>query len=291
MSTRLGVFILWLLHFLPFSWLVRCGNGLGLFLHALARERREVALINVRLCFPDKSDAEQKQIVKKTFQYFARSILERSILWWSTPSRIKNLIAVHGFEHYEKLKNGPVIFLVPHFVGLDVAATWTTLQLDGVSMYSLQKNQYFSDLMLAKRGRFGHQRLYSRQDGLRPIIKAMRDGLPFFYLPDQDQDIRDAEFIPFFGVPAATLTALSRLATVTKARVVPLIVNIRPDASGYELQYYPAWENYPTGDVTADTRRMNEFIEQRVLEMPEQYFWVHKRFKTRPVGEESYYPE
>jgi KDO2-lipid IV(A) lauroyltransferase len=235
------------------------------------------------------TELARENIVKQHFQAFTRSILERGILWWSPPARIESLITVKGWEYYEALKNGPVIFLVPHFVGLDVAATWTTLHLNGVSMYSTQKNRYFSDLLVTKRSRFGDQLLYSRQDGLRPIIKAIRAGRPFFYLPDQDQDIRDAEFIPFFGVPAATLTALTRLATVTKARIIPMTVKMLPSSAGYELQYYPAWENYPTADVTADTRRMNEFIEQRVLDMPEQYFWVHKRFKTRPVGEESFY--
>ena len=289
MSARFGVFILWLLHFLPFSLLVRCGNGLGWLLYTVAGERRQVASTNLRLCFPQLTEAERDNWVKRNFQGFARSILERSILWWSSPERIESLIKVEGWEYYEALKNGPVIFLVPHFVGLDVAATWTTLHLNGVSMYSLQKNRYFSDLLVAKRRRFGDQLLFSRQDGLRPIIKAIRAGRPFFYLPDQDQDIRDAEFIPFFGVPAATLTALSRLATVTQAKIIPMTAQLLPGNAGYQLKYYPPWENYPTGDVTADTRRMNEFIEQSILEMPEQYFWVHKRFKTRPVGEESFY--
>ncbi|MFM2397162.1 MAG: hypothetical protein RLZZ144_412 [Pseudomonadota bacterium] len=289
MSARLSVLFFWLLHFLPFPVLVACGNLLGKLLIAVAGERREVALINLRLCFPEMTELARENIVKQHFQAFTRSILERGILWWSPPARIESLITVKGWEYYEALKNGPVIFLVPHFVGLDVAATWTTLHLNGVSMYSTQKNRYFSDLLVTKRSRFGDQLLYSRQDGLRPIIKAIRAGRPFFYLPDQDQDIRDAEFIPFFGVPAATLTALTRLATVTKARIIPMTVKMLPGSAGYELQYYPAWENYPTADVTADTRRMNEFIEQRVLDMPEQYFWVHKRFKTRPVGEESFY--
>jgi KDO2-lipid IV(A) lauroyltransferase len=289
MSARLSVLFFWLLHFLPFPLLVAGGNLLGKLLFTVAGERRDVALINLRLCFPEMTEAARENIVKQHFQMFTRSILERGILWWSTPARIESLIKVKGWKYYEELKNGPVIFLVPHFVGLDVAATWTTLHLNGVSMYSMQKNRYFSDLLVAKRSRFGDQLLYSRQDGLRPIIKAIKTGRPFFYLPDQDQDIRDAEFIPFFGVPAATLTALTRLATVTKARIIPLTVKMLPGSAGYELQYYPAWENYPTADVTADTRRMNEFIEQRVLEMPAQYFWVHKRFKTRPVGEESFY--
>lgn len=291
MTARLAVFTLWILHFLPFRLQVGIGNALGSLLHALAHERRFVADTNIRLCFPQMNDAERRQLVRKNFQAFARSFVERGILWWDSAEKIKQRVTVKGWEHYLAEQGKPVIFLVPHFVALDVAATWSCIQMNGATMYSNQKNAYLNAVLLEKRLRFGEQRLYSRQQGLRPIIKALRDGLPFFYLPDQDQDIRDAVFVPFFGVPAATLTALSRLAAITGARVVPLTARLLPDAAGYELTYYPAWENYPTEDVSADTRRMNEFIEQRVLEMPEQYFWLHKRFKTRPGGEKSYYPE
>lgn len=288
---RFAVFILWLVHFIPFALQVRIGNLLGWLFYAFALQRRQIAEINLRLCFPAMKVADRKQLVRKNFQAFARSFVERGILWWSSAEQISQRIHVTGWEHYLAVKEQPVIFLVPHFVGLDVAATWSCIHMDGASMFSNQKNPYLNELILKKRARFGRQRLYSRQQGLRPIIKALREGLPFFYLPDQDQDIRDGAFIPFFGVPAATLTALSRLAGMTGARVVPLTARLLPDAQGYELTYYPAWENFPTEDVIADTRRMNEFIEQRVLEMPEQYFWLHKRFKTRPEGEKSFYED
>jgi KDO2-lipid IV(A) lauroyltransferase len=153
-------------------------------------------------------------------------------------------------------------------------------------MFANQKNRYLTELLLRMRCRFGHQRLYSRQEGLRPIIKGMKENMPFIYPPDQDQGIRDGAFIPFFGIPAATMTSVPRMAKMTGAKIVPAITKMLPGGKGYVLTFYPAWENYPTGDDIADTRRMNEFIEQRILEMPEQYFWLHKRFKTRPPGEE-----
>lgn len=289
MIARIGVFLLWLLHFLPFRLQVWLGNAFGLLLYPLAGERRKVAHINLGKCFPEMGEAERRRLVRRHFQAFGRSFIERGILWWSSAARIERLVQVNGWEHYQAVKDGPVIFLVPHFVALDVAATWSCIHMDGATMYSTQKNQYLNDILLQKRLRFGKQRLYSRHQGLRPVIKALREGLPFFYLPDQDQGARESEFVPFFGVPAATLTALSRLASMTGARVVPLVAQMLPGAQGYRLQYYPAWEHYPSEDVLADTRRMNEFIERRVLEMPEQYFWVHKRFKTRPEGEARFY--
>jgi len=288
--TRLGIFLLWLLHFLPLPLLAKLGNGLGLLLFWLAGERRLVADTNLRLCFPALMESERTALVKRTFQSFARSFIERCILWWSPAERIQGYIRVEGLEHYTKAQaHGPVILLAPHFVALDVGGSWMTQHADIVSVYSNQKNRLFHDMLLHGRSRFGNQKLYARQQGLRPVIKAMREQRPFYYLPDQDLAIKDGVFVPFFGVPAATLTTVPRLAEMTGARVVPCISKLLPDGKGYEVRFYPAWENYPTGDVTADTRYMNEFIEQRVREMPEQYFWLHKRFKTRPEGEERFY--
>lgn len=280
---------MWLLHFLPLPILAWFGNGLGLLLYALAAERRKVATINLRLCFPEMDEAKRAQLVRQCFMAFARSLIERGILWWSSGERIKSLVRVKGLEHYEAVKSGPVILLAPHFVALDVGGSWLSQHGDMFSVYSNQKNPHFNAKLLEGRSRFGKQLLISRQQGLRPVVKALQKGLSFYYLPDQDMSIKDALFIPFFGVPAATLNTVSRLAEITGARVVPCITRMLPHGQGYELQFYPAWENYPSGDGIADTRRVNEFIEQRVLEMPEQYFWLHKRFKTRPEGEERFY--
>ena len=289
MAVRIGVFVLWLLHFLPFGILVGIGNLLGLLLYVLARERRRVATINLRLCFPQMDEAQRRRLVRKNFQAFGRSLIERSILWWASGARISSLIRVEGVEHFTAIKGQPAILLTPHFVGMDAGGQWIAQHTDTVCMYANQKNRYLTRLLLQKRARFGNQRLYSRQQGLRPVLKGMRAGMPFIYPPDQDQGIKDGAFIPFFGVPAATMSSVPRIAQMTGAKIVPSITRMLPGAAGYALTFYPAWENYPSGDDIADTRRMNEFIEQRVLEMPEQYFWLHKRFKTRPEGEERFY--
>lgn len=289
MMVRISVFLMWLLHFLPLPILAWVGNAAGMVIYALAVERRRVARTNLRLCFPHMSEDERTALLKAHFRVFARCFLERGILWWSSQARIQSLIHVQGLEHLQAVQREPVIVLAPHFVALDVGGSWMTQYVNLVSMYSNQKNPLFHRLLLSGRNRFGQQRLYSRQQGLRPVIKAMREGYPFYYLPDQDFAAKDALFIPFFGVPASTLTTVPRIAEITGARVVPCIPRVLPDGQGYELRFYPAWENYPTSDVEADTRRVNEFIEQRVLEMPEQYFWLHKRFKTRPNNEAKFY--
>jgi KDO2-lipid IV(A) lauroyltransferase len=183
----------------------------------------------------------------------------------------------------------PVIWLAPHFVGLDMGGVRLTTEYPLVSMYSRQKNPLVDRLLLHSRTRFGNSPMASRQDGLKPVVREMKKGLPFYYLPDMDFGARDAVFVPFFGVPAATITAMSRLAKITGAAVVPCVTRQLPGGEGYVATFHPAWQDFPSGDVEADTRRMNAFIETEVLRMPEQYFWLHKRFKTRPPGEKRVY--
>jgi KDO2-lipid IV(A) lauroyltransferase len=289
MLARLGVFIFWLIHFLPFRVIVAIGNGLGTLAYPFAAERRRVGDINLKLCFPDMDKAARKTLLRAHFRMFMRGLIERSIVWWSSAERINSLIRVEGVEHFEVLKGQPMILLTPHFVGMDTGGQWIAQQVDTVCMYSKQKNLYLTELLLKKRARFRNQYLYARQEGLRPILKGMKKGLPFIYPPDQDQGVRDGAFIPFFGVPAATMTSVPRIAQMTGAKIVPSITRLLPGGEGYVLTFYPAWENYPSGDDIADARRMNAFIEDRIREMPEQYFWLHKRFKTRPPGEERFY--
>ncbi len=289
MMARLGIFLIWLLHFLPLGVLARLGEGFGLLLYGLGRERRRVARTNLRLCFPEMADSERERLVRRHFRAFGRSVLERGILWWSPKSRIQKLVGIEGLEHWRAVADKPVIWLAPHFVGLDMGGVRLTTEFPLVSMYSRQKNPLFDALLLHSRTRFGNSPMASRQDGLKPVVREMRKGRPFYYLPDMDFGARDAVFVPFFGVPAATITALSRLAKITGAAVVPSVTRQLPGGEGYVLRFYPAWENFPGADADSDARRMNAFIEERIREMPEQYFWLHKRFKTRPPGEKRFY--
>lgn len=287
--TRVGLALMWLLHFLPLSILAHIGHGVGLLFWMLGKERRQVAETNLRLCFPEMSPVERRDLVRQHFGLFGRSVLERSILWWASEKRILSLIQVKGQEHFDQSIGKPLILLAPHFVGLDVAGNWVANHVDGVSIYAMQKNRYFSEFLRKKRARFRQQILFSRQEGLRGVIRAIRDAHPFYYLPDQDFGPRDALFVPFFGVETATIPTASRLAKLSGATVVPVTTRILPGGEGYEVTFYPPWEQFPSDDLMSDTRRMNAFIEDRVREMPAQYFWLHKRFKTRPPGEGKIY--
>ncbi len=287
MITRIGLFAMWLLHFLPLPVLALFGQMLGLLLYLLGRERRRVARINLRLCFPAMKDSARESLLRQHFRALGRSFLEHNLLWWSSKKRLKKLIRIEGMENWEAVSSRPVIWFAPHFVGLDMGGVRLSCDYAGASVYSHQKNAKFDEMLLHGRSRFGNSTLLSRQDGLRPVIRALKKKLPLYYLPDMDFGIRDGSFVPFFGVKAATVNGLSRLASLTGAAVVPCVT--RQLSWGYTVKFYPAWDNYPSGDIEADTRRMNAFIEERVLEMPEQYYWLHKRFKTRPEGEKSFY--
>ncbi|MEN3367066.1 MAG: Kdo2-lipid lauroyltransferase/acyltransferase [Burkholderiales bacterium] len=286
---RLLLCLMWLLHWLPLPVLGRLGEAVGTLLFALVRSRRAITLTNLRLCLPELSEKERLAIAKKHFQAYARSILERGVLWWGSKARLKRLIQVEPGVPLSVIGSGPTILLCPHFVCLDVAGVAVMLESALCSIYTRQQNGVFDEALRKGRSRFRPVRLFSRAEGVKPIIRAMREGLPFFMLPDMDFGAKDAEFVSFFGMPAATLTAPARIAAATGAKVIPVVATFLPNYRGWKVTFHPAWENYPNGDTLAATRQMNEFIEARVLEAPSEYFWAHKRFKTRPPGVPSVY--
>lgn len=288
MLTRLAVGLVWLLHFLPLAALAPLGAGLGRLVFRLWRERRQICLVNLERCFPELPERDRVRLAKRNFAALGRGVIERGVLWWSPGRRIARVVRMVGREHWENAR-APVIFLAPHFVGLDAGWTRLTMDTGAVTMYSRQKNRLVNAMLIRFRSRFHSVTLLSRQDGVLGAIRAMQSGVPFYYLPDQDYGRRNSVFVPFFGVPAATITGLPRVARMTRATVVPCVTRMLPGGAGYEARFYPAWENFPSDDPVADARRMNAFIEERVREMPEQYNWVHKRFKTRPPGEAKFY--
>ena len=288
--TRLAIGLLWLLHFLPLGALAAFGNALACVLYWLIPERRRVTRINLEKCFPQMDPQARERLARAHFRAFARSFVEHAVLWWAPRGRIERLIRVEGLEHVRTLRGTPVILFVPHFVGLDAGATRLTCELDMVGIYAQQKDRRFTELLLHGRGRFGNQRQVSRQEGVRAAIRAMvREGRPFYYLPDQDYGARDAQFVPFFGVPAATVPGLSRIARLAGAKVLPCVTRMLAGGAGYVVRIEAPWQDFPTADPAADTLRMNRYIEQAALRMPEQYLWMHKRFKTRPAGEARFY--
>jgi Kdo2-lipid IVA lauroyltransferase/acyltransferase len=275
------------MRWLPLSWVRAISRVLGRLLYRFGRKR--VTLINLAKCFPEKSEAERNAIGLGVFQNLAAATLDLGRLWYApVEEAVGHVKLVDKYLMDEWRGKLPIIVLAPHFVGLDIGgAKFSQAYPEAFSMYSEQKNKVFDAALRRARLRFGEPLLVTRQQGLRPVLKALKEKKPFYYLPDMDFGAKDAVFVDFFGVKTATVTAMARLAQITGAKIIPLVT--RQTSEGYEARFYPAWDNYPTEDAEADARRMNAFLEERVREMPDQYFWVHKRFKTRPEGEANFY--
>ena len=288
---RLLVALLRLLQHLPMPALVAVGRGVGALLHRFGHRRRRIALRNLELCFPHQSPAERAAVVREHFALLGRSLVERGLLWYAPVERLRGLIQVEGDIHLAERSPRPVMWLVPHFLGLEVAGAAVQLFQTkiGVDIYQPQRSPYFDRVLKQGRLRFGRAEALPRGVNIRQLMKRIKDGQPFFNMPDQDFGEKDAAFVPFFGVPAATLLAPSRMARALDMVVQPVVVDMLPLGQGWRVRFLPPWTDWPTDDALADTARMNAFIEAQILRDPAQYLWVHKRFKTRPPGEPSLY--
>jgi KDO2-lipid IV(A) lauroyltransferase len=288
---RMVLAFLWLLHWFPLAMQAALGRGFGRLLWVLARSRRYIALRNLELTMPGKSPAEREAIARENFQWIARSFLEHGLLWYASHARLKRLIHVEGDVGFAGRDGGPVMWLVPHFVALDVAGASTQLfQPRQVgSIYQKQSIAVFDRAMREGRLRFDQGEVFSRHEKALPLIRAIRRGYVFFNLPDMDFGPQEATFAPFFGVPAATLLAPSKMARALKMKVQPVVAEVLPGGQGYRVRFLDPWTDFPTDDPVADACRMNEWIASEVRRNPAQYYWVHKRFKTRPPGEPGLY--
>lgn len=277
-----------LLAMLPLSVVRAMGKVFGLTLYAVVASRRKVVEKNLLLCFPERSDDERHALARQAFVYFAQAWLDRSWVWHAPKAWILRRVSLTGAVE-QLAGTEPTVFFVPHFVGMDAAWGGVTLRVPRLSttIYTDQSNKLVDRWILRGRQRFGNMRLFGRIDGVKPIVSAVRAGQPLYLLPDMDFGPDESVFVPFYGVATATVPSLSRFARLGRAKVVPIITRITP--KGYEVDVLPAWENFPTDDIVADTAFMNDRLASYINTQPAQYFWVHKRFKTRPEGDAPIY--
>ncbi len=288
MGSQLGLWVLRGLAYLPLSVLRASGAGLGLLLFVLVAERRHVVLTNLRICFPTLSPRERAALARQSFVHFAQAWLDRSWLWHRSAACIRSRVQLMGDVASLSQAQATVLF-APHFVGLDVGWTALTLSLPlhFTTIFTPQSNAAVDAWVAQGRQRFGDVRLFSREDGVKPIVSALRQDALLYLLPDMNFGANESIFVPFYGELAATVPSLSRFAKLGRARVMPVIT--RMTASGYEVVVHSAWTDFPTDDVAADTATMNLRLQDFIASMPAQYFWVHKRFKTRPPGAAELY--
>ena len=286
--SHLGVALMRTMAWLPLPVVRALGWLLGWVLYRAVPSRRRVVAKNLTLCFPQLLPQHLRALERDVFTYFAQAWLDRGWLWHAPMAVVNARLNLTGAVHELEGSSTTVIF-APHFIGMDAGGTALSgkLQRQFTSIYTDQSNKVVDAWMLAGRKRAGNTRMFGRADGVREITQSLRAGEPLYLLPDMDFGDNGAEFVPFFGTTAATVPSLSRFARLGRAKVVPVITRLTP--TGYDVQVLPAWQNFPTHDAHADTARMNAELEGYIRCMPAQYYWVHKRFKTRPPGDAQLY--
>jgi KDO2-lipid IV(A) lauroyltransferase len=283
-----GIAFMKLLAFLPLPVIRGLGVALGCLLYGLIGARRRVVHANFSVCFPALSAGARRRLAIQTFVHFSQAWLDRAWLWHAPQAWVQRRVRLTGAVG-ELAGNQPTVIFLPHFVGLDAAWAATALAVprSSTTIYTDQSNKLVDQWILQGRQRFGLLRLFGRIEGVKPIVAALREGQPLYLLPDMDFGPDESVFVPFYGMSTATVPSLSRFARLGRAKVVPLLPRLTAD--GYEVQVMPAWAGFPSADPVADTALMNARLQGYIDTMPSQYYWVHKRFKTRPAGEASVY--
>lgn len=267
---------------------VRVGKVIGWLAYRLVRRRRKITEVNIRLCFPELNEKAQHKLVKDCINENAIGLVETARAWFADPETIRDQLEVHGLEHLQKahaLGRG-VIVIGGHYSALDLGSVMASRYVDFNGMYRPHKNLLMDKVMRESRLRVA--RIVDRAD-MRTIIRTLKAGEYLWYAPDQDYGAAVSVFAPFFGVQAATIKTTAKLAQINKSPVLLLSYHRKADNSGYVMRFNKPLEGFPSGDLVADATRVNSALEREIRRCPEQYMWVHRRFKTRPPGESGFY--
>ncbi|MGJ8525364.1 Lipid A biosynthesis lauroyltransferase [Halomonadaceae bacterium LMG 33818] len=275
--------------FLPWKVKIVLGKALGEFGYRFIKRRRHITETNIRLCFPELSADEQAHLVRRIFHANGIGVFETATAWCRDPEHMRYRVIYRGSEYIEKAKaQGKGVLVVGiHFSTLDLGGALHSLFNKADVVYRRHDNPLFERFMTkARRGIHGNA--IDRHD-LRGVIRRIKEGNIVWYSPDQDFGRAASVFAPFFGINAASIRLTAKIARLTGAPVVPFMFHRNDDNRTYTLEYEPALEDFPTGDEIADATRVNDFIERAIRRHPEQYLWLHRRFKTRPEGEPPLY--
>ncbi|HEY9199517.1 MAG TPA: LpxL/LpxP family Kdo(2)-lipid IV(A) lauroyl/palmitoleoyl acyltransferase [Gammaproteobacteria bacterium] len=281
---HIGMALGWLAAQLPFRVQMTLGRTLGSFAYLLMRGRRRVARTNLGLCFPELDTDARRRLLREHFRSLGLGVIETAMSWWAPAARLRGLAHIEGLEnlHTALAVGRGVILLSAHFTTLEIGGRLLSLHAPFHVLYRRHKNAAFEAVM--QRARARHFEKAIPRDDMRGMLRSLKANMPVWYAPDQNYGAEHSIFVSFFGIPASTITATTRLARISGARVVPFFQERLPGAAGYRLKLYPALENFPTDDEAVDTQRINDLIEAEIRRIPAQYLWAHRRFKTRPPG-------
>lgn len=283
--TWLGLACLWLLVQLPWQVQMWLGKQLGLLLFKTLKRRRYICCVNLELAFPELSPEQRAKLNRQHFISMGQGLFETAMSWWGNEKRLSELAFLEGLEHLKNAhQQGGVILLSAHFTSLELGGRLLAPYLPLHVVYRPHQNPVIEQQVAKIRSKRYGQAI--SRDQIRTMVQSLKQGFPVWYAQDQHFDQKSSLFIPFFGIEAATNTATSRLASLGHAKIVPFFT-VR-QANGYLLRFLPALEDFPSESVHTDTARINQIIEQQVRELPEQYLWTHRRFKTSPDGSNRY---
>ncbi|HEU4604041.1 MAG TPA: hypothetical protein VFS24_18850 [Steroidobacteraceae bacterium] len=275
----LGLAFVRFVNLFPLRMQLAIGRGLGRIAYWVSRRDRRVATTNVAMCLPELSESERKQLVRNHFGSLGCAVLETGLVWWASEKRLRRWIRFEGAHHLEAaLKGGRgALMLSAHFTTLEMGARALTLLGPTSVMYLTPRNALIAELSRRSRGRHTVQAVTSEQ--IRDLLQNLKNNLPVWYAPDQRFTDKNSRLVPFFGQPASSNVATSRLAKISGAPVLPYFPERRADGKGYVVHIHPPWRNFPSEDPIADTQRFHELIEAHVRKYPEQYLWAYKRFR------------
>lgn len=278
----IGFGVLRLLLLLPYSALVALGKAVGRLAERMIRSRRRIAETNLRKCLPELDDAQRDQLITRHFESLGIGLFETAMGWWKPDEALKGLVHMHGLEHLDRAREGGkgVILLSAHFTSVDLTGRLLSMFTSFYAMYRKHENPVVESVMSRSRDQRTEGAIQSKN--VRGMIRALRQGKTVWYASDRNTQRKQAVFVEFFGHIASTNSAASRLSRATGAAVVPFYGVRRATGDGYDLFILPALDDFPTDDIEADARRINALIESWVRDYPEQYLWIHRRFRTRP---------
>jgi KDO2-lipid IV(A) lauroyltransferase len=281
--------LLRLVSLLPYRTEILIGRLIGRFVYLVSSSRRKIVDTNLERCFPKKSQAERDRIKFEFYQNIGISLIEMAMCWWWKADKLRALVEIKGRENLDAvLASGRgAILLSGHYTSLEIGARLLTLLVPLQAMYRTQRNEMFDSFLYTKRSSY-LESVVSRKD-TRKLIKGIKNQIPTWYAPDQDFKRERNVFAPFMGIPAATISASSRLAQSSGAAMLPYYPERKKDGSGYILRIDAPLEDFPSGDEFEDASTINLSIEKYVRQFPENYMWLHQRFKTRPPGEAPFY--
>ncbi len=288
--TWLGLGAIRLLALLPFPVMRVTGKLIGNIAYYLLGKRRHIAEVNLKICFPEKDTDWHRHTLKRHFQALGMALLEIPVAWWGSEKKLRKLTKITGLEHLQRAQaeGKGVILLAAHFTSLEITGRCLLTEAKLSAMYRRSDNPVMERVISRQRGKW-MEKIFAR-DAVKDVVRTLRAGNTVWYAADQNTSRKQSVFVKFFGEWASTNSATARLSKMTGARVVPFKGIRSTDGSGYEITLEPALENYPTGELEADTQRINDLIQRWVTEYPEQYLWIHRRFRTRPVkGDASPY--